>query len=183
MPVWLLDIDGVINAISRKPDTSVWPRDQWATGSAECDGQEWPILWSRPVVDFIREVHESGRAEVRWHTTWQHEATNLAALVGLPAMPVAEASEYADQATHAAHAIADGRPSWWKLAAAERVVRDERRPLIWTDDDIRFELRRYDMDAGMRAHAPVLAISPNQYTGLLRKHLTQIETFIAGGAL
>ena len=45
------------------------------------------------VVDFLIGVHEQDRAEIRWHTTWQHDAQNLANLVGLPTFPIAEAPE------------------------------------------------------------------------------------------
>lgn len=177
-PVWLLDIDGVVNAIG-KGDPSVWPKPQWRHGKAECDGQEWPITWAVPVVDFIRTVHESGRAEIRWHTTWQHEACNLAALVGLPEFAVADAPEFDDQPGHAARAIAAGRPKWWKLPAAERVVRDEGRPLIWTDDDITWDLgRRYDVDTELRAFAPALLIAPDKHTGLTPKRLRMIGDFL-----
>lgn len=180
LPVWLLDIDGVVNAIG-KGDPSVWPKAQWRQGRAEATGQEWPITWAVPVVDFIRDAHESGRVEIRWHTTWQHEACNFAELVGLPVFAVADAPEFEEQA---AHAIAAGTPKWWKLPAAERVVREEQRPLIWTDDDITWSLARYDADARLRTHAPALLISPDQHTGLTPKRLRMIGDFldIHGGA-
>lgn len=179
IPVWLLDVDGVVNSLSKKPDGAIWPKSQWSTGMAQGEDREWPILWAHPVVEFIRMVHESGRAEVRWHTTWQHHATAVEDLVGLPKLAVADAPEEGNQAQYAARAILDGLPIWWKLPAAIRVVRDEQRPLIWTDDDISSELhdRRYDFD-NLRKHAPLLTISPNRYTGLTPKHLRQIASWL-----
>ena len=81
VPVWLLDIDGVLNAAAKKPDRNVWPAADWIEGRAhEAGGAAWRILAARPVVDFIRGVHEEGRAEIRWHTTWQHDAAAVAKL-------------------------------------------------------------------------------------------------------
>lgn len=177
-PVWLLDVDGVVNAIGKTPNTSIWPRDQWSSGTASCQGREWPIMWSKVVVEFIREVHQAGRAEIRWHTTWQHEASNIETLVGLPSLGVADSPEFDNQAQYAARAILDGLPRWWKLPAAIRVVRDEQRPLLWADDDISNELgTRYDL-GNLRQHAPLLTISPNQYTALTPKHLRQIAAWL-----
>ena len=179
IPVWLLDVDGVVNATSKKPDGSIWPKDQWSTGTANGEDREWPILWAQPVVEFIRMVHESGRAEVRWHTTWQHHAAAIEDLVGLPKLAVAEAPEFDNQAQYAARAILNQLPRWWKLPAALRVVEVEQRPLIWTDDDISSELhdRRYDLD-NLRRNAPTLAISPNRFIGLTPKHLRQIASWL-----
>lgn len=180
-PVWLLDIDGVINACTKKPDRNVWSADDWQFGKAKGGDHEWPIWWSRQVVDFIRNVHESDLAEIRWHTTWQKDAAALEALVGLPSFPVADAPEYFESGSaEAAAAIREDRArTWWKLPAAERVVREERRPLIWTDDDITWSLARYDKDAGLRAYAPVLLISPQETLGLTKKQLRQISDFLA----
>ncbi|MEV4756455.1 hypothetical protein AB0J86_15255 [Micromonospora sp. NPDC049559] len=181
-PVWLLDIDGVINAVSRKPDRGVWPADQWITGEANADGVDWPILAARPVVDFIRETHESGRAEIRWHTTWQRDAANLAKLLGLPEFPVQPCPEFAAERQLLAGAAPVG-PTWWKLPAAERVVGDEGRALVWTDDDARWELRDQDRDALSRL-APTLIVAPRTHLGLTRKQLRKIDAFLTeqGGA-
>jgi len=89
-PVWLLDIDGVINAPTapgRKPPLHVWPADDWIDTRVWGHRQRFRICVARPVVDFIREVHESGRAEIRWHTTWQDLANQLGEAVGLPELP------------------------------------------------------------------------------------------------
>ncbi|MBF9129495.1 hypothetical protein I0C86_11020 [Plantactinospora sp. S1510] len=94
-PVWLLDIDGVLNAVTKTPDPNVWPLDQWSRGEASDGETEWPILFARPVADFIRQVHEEGRAEIRWHTTWQQEAGAVGKLLDLPTFPVQPSPEWA----------------------------------------------------------------------------------------
>jgi hypothetical protein len=168
VPVWLLDIDGVLNAISSKPDRTVWPADAWREFDAtdERTNTTWPILAAEPVAAFIRDVHTSGRAEVRWHTTWQESANKVGAELGLPELEVQDAPEFRDEAEHYL--------GWWKLAAALRVIQDEQRPLIWTDDDAtmgRIMPTPYDQ---VRAF-PNLLIAPQQRIGLTRKQLRAID--------
>jgi Swiss Army Knife RNA repair-like protein len=167
-PVILLDVDGVLNAIARKGDPAVWP--EWKSGYARAGDGVWPILWSPAVAAFFREVHASGAAEIRWHTTWQHAAVEIERLLDLPALAVAEAPEYHDR-RFGAMAIREGKPPWWKHPAAERVVLEEKRQLIWLDDDLRWELQRYDTTSLSGA----LLICPKQHIGLTPAHLKMIE--------
>lgn len=180
-PVMLLDIDGVINAITKKPPTFIWPREAWKFGRAVADGKPWPIHWSTTVIEFLTRVHEEGRVEIRWHTTWQYDAQNLADLVGLPTFPVADAPEAPRDGVPNGELIAarmrDGLPAWWKYGAARRVVIEEGRPLLWIDDDITYELPRRDRDT-LADIGPAYFISPDQSTGLIRRHLREIEAFL-----
>ena len=129
-PLWLLDVDGVLNAAHDKPDRSVWPADQWIRFDAEDTrtGESWPRLIAQPVVDFLTEIHRRGLAEIRWHTTWQDEAWAIAEHIGLPHFEVQDAPEF------------DDCEGWWKLPAARREMNDGGRTLLWTDDDIAFDL-------------------------------------------
>lgn len=171
IPVWLLDIDGVVNACSKKPDRNVWPADQWIHTKVTVNSHSWPVLVARPVVEFIRRVYEDGLAEIRWHTTWQHDAAALEKAVDLPHLAVQDCPEYETR-----HEIA----GWFKLPAAERVVMHECRALVWTDDDLTWELRRpagraFEM---LRQAARILTVSPSEQTGLTPKHLHQIGEFL-----
>jgi len=95
VPVWLLDIDGVINAADVEPDVRVWPRDQWIRASARsAHDLEWPLLVARSALDPLRRVHDEHLAEIRWHTTWQSYAVNVGEALGLPRWPVAECPEF-----------------------------------------------------------------------------------------
>lgn len=180
-PVMLLDIDGVLNAITKKPNTNIWPAASWQTGRAVADDFSWPIMWSVEVIKFLTAVHDDGLAEIRWHTTWQHEAQTLADLVGLPTFPVADAPEAPRDDLPNGELIAarirDGLPAWWKYGAARRVVIDERRPLVWVDDDITYELTRQARDT-LAALGPVRFISPDYRTGLTPRHLREINEFL-----
>lgn len=178
-PVWLLDIDGVINAISRKPDRNVWPAHQWARTTANGGGTDWPILVATPVLDFLRRVHTERLAEIWWHTTWQNDAVNLAKALDLPHFPVRPCPEFGARK----QALAGAAPisvckTWWKLPAAELVVGIERRSLVWTDDDAKWELAGHGGAGALNKLAPTLVVSPQTHTGLTPKHLRQIEEFL-----
>lgn len=172
IPVWLLDIDGVVNACTRNPDPTVWPVDRW---KRERVHGFW-ILAAQPVLDFIIRAHGDGRAEIRWHTTWQKDAALIEEAFGLPSLPVQECPEF--ETAHTSE-------RWWKLPAAERVVMEECRALVWTDDDITWSVCGKDAGAlgRMRQAHRVLTISPSDATGLTQKHLRQIAEFLGKESL
>lgn len=187
-PVALLDVDGVLNALTRKPDTNVWPFDSWKSGRAQAgDGRSFLINWATDVVDWINALDDSGRVEFRWHTTWLHDAQNIADLLGLNRFPVADSTPevadgdvygYESQQMHVAR-LREGVPAWWKYGAARRVLEEEQRPLIWMDDDITEQLPRVRRD-NMAANGAVLFLCPDRHTGLTPKHLRQAEQFLDG---
>lgn len=176
-PVWLLDIDGVLNAISAEPDPSIWPAGEWIRAHAMCQGIDWPLLAARPVLDFIRRVHESGRAEIRWHTTWQREAPAAGRALKLPDFPVHPCPEF-DAFLQQLGGAAPSGERWWKLPAADRVIGEEGRSLIWTDDDIGPQLRLYGQDHLILTKPVVLALSPDTRLGLTPEHLAVIDGFL-----
>lgn len=168
-PVWLLDIDGVVNALARGQIFDSFPQDDWAQHVVEADIPNMgtmvlPILVARPVLDFVAEVQQSGRAEVRWHSTWRTAAmTDLGPTLGLPPIPISIAPEWTERP-----------PGWWKLPAARRVRKSGRR-LIWTDDD----LASYQEEtADLAADPDALLISPDPQLGLTQRDLDQITEFL-----
>jgi hypothetical protein len=169
-PLWLLDIDGVVNALMRGPLPDVWPEQEWVqrlviTEIPDRGAMTLPILAARPVLDFVAEVHLSGRAEVRWHSTWRAAAiTAFAPTLGLPtSIPISVAPEWTD------------RPiaQWWKLGAAERAAAGGR-ALVWTDDDLRI----YRDDAARLSADHTLLIGPHSETGLGPDDLERIDRFL-----
>lgn len=137
VPIWLLDIDGVLNAVGgSQVYRNKWGTAPWRRVSMRV-GEEGPFLIrvAEPVIEFVRDVHEKGLAEIRWHTTWRTEAQKLADWLDLPAFPVHQAPEYLFR-----HA----RGTWWKLPGARRVVEEEEHHLLWTDDEIRYEVKPGD---------------------------------------
>lgn len=184
----LLDIDGVVNAVSEELPRHVWPTLVWERAEYAFNGEKFPLLWARPVVEYLTELDLRERVEIRWHTTWQATASEFGALVGLPEFPIAKAGEYmANPSLFAKQQLLARKPNWWKYPAAERVLVEENRPLIWIDDDITWKVPRAYRDA-MAGLGRVLIVSPDQTTGLIRKHFRKIEEFLAdleepGGAL
>ena len=171
-PVWLLDVDGVINVPWRHPQGGPWEREDWRRlRVANTD-----ILVSQPVLDFITRMHEEGLVEVRWHTAWQEHALELGEALGLPVFPVQPSPEWADRTTSV-------RPRegqvWFKLPAAQRVVEQEERALVWTDDDLAYRPTETTRALrAMRKLRPVLTVAPSDRTALTPKHLRQIEAFL-----
>ncbi len=169
-PVWLLDIDGVVNALARGPVAGSWPADQWVQHVVPADipgsgRMVLPIFVARPVLDFVARVVETGAAEVIWHSTWREAAvSDLAPVLGLPVLPISHAPEWTQ------------RPelTWWKLPAARRVIESGRR-LVWTDDDIAVVPEQV---GDLAARPDTLLISPNPYTGLTPADLAAIADFI-----
>jgi hypothetical protein len=190
VPVWLLDIDGVLNAVAAEPDRSVWP--DWQQGSAEAGGASWPIRFSPSVARTIRRLHEQDLVEVRWLTTWRDDANRqLRRLLDLPAFDVVPDAATSDATTatpplaHDAETSSHGaataayRPvegEWWKFAAVRDAVdRLDGRPLIWTDDELDDEP---DAVAWVAKNVrDPLVIAPAPQVGLTPRHLQVIEEF------
>ncbi|MDR6320899.1 hypothetical protein J3R03_005095 [Actinoplanes couchii] len=51
------------------------------------DEYDYRIRYEPRLIDAIRDLHESGRAEVTWCSTWCHEADLLEEAFGLPPLP------------------------------------------------------------------------------------------------
>jgi hypothetical protein len=163
VPVWLLDVDGVVNA--RRP---AWDHP-YAHGNAFVDGVAYRLQWAPTLTRYIKSVHKRQAAEIRWATTWVDHVHQVERLLRLPAFRTAF------RGLGAAPSI--GAPDR-KLAAALHVVEVERRPLIWTDDDaipLGGPQRERLEDAGV----PVLLISPDPYEGLGPQHVEAIDAFLA----
>jgi hypothetical protein len=169
-PVWLLDIDGVVNALARGPVDGSWPAENWVQRVVTADIPNTgrtvlPIFAARPVLDFITRVVASGVADVVWHSTWRAAAvTDLAPTLNLPAIPISIAPEWTQRPER----------TWWKLPAAQRVVASGRR-LVWTDDDI---AALPEQVADLEGRADTLLISPDPNTGLTADHLAAIAQFV-----
>lgn len=179
--------------MSSKPPKHVWPPDAWGTGQVTpADGVSYPMMWSRPVIDWLTGLHDRGDVEIRWHTTWQHEAQLVADLVGLPEFKVHDCPEWEhfnrNGSELASELIKACMPGWWKYPAAERVVTDEGRRLIWVDDDIDYQIRPGARKA-LTALYMLRLVSPADYTGITTKHIKIVDQAIArwkenpGGAL
>jgi hypothetical protein len=183
VPLLLLDVDGVLNAVAWGSDRGTW--GDWRRGTAVADGRSWPIQWSPSVVDAV--LRWQAQADVRWLTTWGHDANRgLRELLGLPELPVA--GTYDEPAgdpdpglagTHAAVTPAardalTGR--WWKFDVVRRLLRETPgRPLVWIDDDLagQQDLRRWVQEA-----TAALLVAPPPRVGLRPQDLAEVDAFL-----
>lgn len=156
-PLWFLDIDGVVNALR--------PRDGLSATKARTSGETWPIHWSAEVVQLINTCHRSGLAEVRWLTTWEQDAhLSLAPAVGLDAF-----SSYDIP-------LDSPRHDWWKADVVADVIGAERRPFVWTDDDLAVEDVAEMID---RLEVDHLLVAPDPDLGLTSADLRTVVNFLS----
>ncbi|MBO4207527.1 hypothetical protein [Micromonospora echinofusca] len=166
VPVWLLDVDGVVNAV--RPGWGAPPRSGVAWSAV--DHYEYRLRWAPALVERIRSLHGSGLVEVRWCSTWCPDATALERLWRFPPL------ERALTVTP----VPPGAHSWpLKLAAAHRMLSAGRR-LVWTDDEA-IPTADPVLDAAVTAGTALL-LRPSPGRGLQPADLSAIETFARGTA-
>ncbi|GAA2370120.1 HAD domain-containing protein [Dactylosporangium salmoneum] len=159
-PVWLLDVDGVINVA--EPAWTGAPR----RGAATAEGVGWPLRWSPRLVKRIRQLHRDGVLEVRWCSTWCAWPEQIARALRMPCLDRA----FGD--------VPDASVA--KLAAARAVLRGGRR-LVWTDDVVVPEPG--DLHDELTAGGRALLIRPDPRHGLTPAHLDAIEAFARADAI
>jgi len=160
-PVWLLDVDGVVNA--NKPG--------WGTpmrrAMAYAEGAGWPMRWAPQLLDRIRHLHTADLVEVRWCTTWCAYADQFERMWRLPELGRA----FTEPLNGIAADVA-------KLAAARAVLNVEGRRLIWTDDTVvPCPTDQADLHAELAADGRALLIRPRLKRGLQPADLDLIEAF------
>ena len=165
-PVLLLDVDGVLNAV--QPDLPAG----WRRGTYN----GFVLSWDPTVTARLRKLHESGRVELQWLTTWTENADRLLAEpMGLPrglrthsrddVLPTGFVGELR------------GIPGWWKLAAARAVADAEPgRRIVWIDDDLAEQAA--DTSEWLAANGQVLVVAPDLVTGLTHAELDRVETWL-----
>ena len=161
-PVLLLDVDGVINAV--QPGWSALARH----ATASTNGQTYRMCWAPDLLDRLRGWHLDGRVELRWATTWCRDADQLERLWDLPAL--ARALDDDDLGS-------PGRIFAAKLNAALAVVEEERRALVWVDDDAipAFGPYRERLD---NAPTGALLLTPRAIHGITSEEADLIEAFL-----
>ncbi|GGL53724.1 hypothetical protein [Planomonospora parontospora] len=158
-PVWLLDVDGVINA--SRPGWGAAPR----SGTAYSGSNAYRMRWAPALLDRVRALHRAGDVEIRWCSTWCPDADQMERLFALPRLARAWSGHLSADAAAAA-----------ELAAARDVLARGRR-LIWTDDvEVPTSGPVHDeLTGGGRA----LLIAPSPGRGLQPGHMAAIEAFIS----
>ena len=162
-PVWLLDVDGVLNVA--RPGWGAPPRN----GIAHFGGVEFHMRWAPALVAEIIRLHRSDQVEVRWATTWANHITQVEGLLRLPSFPVAFNTPEDDPAVKA--------PAL-KLETALDILEREARPLIWTDDDAIPHAPAL-LNRLAAPGIPVLLVRTDPRVGLQPEDLAAIEQFLA----
>lgn len=166
IPVWLLDVDGTLNAFAGGGPDLGW-------GDTRVDRVQgpttlWTLRWAPPLLDRIRALLDAGLVEIRWCTTWTEQVRILEELLDLPALPVEVIPGPGELNQDA------------KIAAALAVLAAGR-PLVWADDNAIPEPGEAGWDDAFEAPgAPRLFITPEPTHGLQPEHLDAIERFLAG---
>ena len=181
-PMWLIDFDGVVNALSRRGGRSFW--DDWRTAAVphpegeltrRGDVVQLPLLWSRTVVDTIAHAANSG-IDVRWLSTWREHTRLLPPVLhGLPDLPWLDENildpDAADDLDPRDRMVSGP----WKVAVAKAAVPDDA-PLLWTEDELRVDMLS---EAWRRSRsASTTYIRPNPLTGLIRRDIAAIRAWI-----
>lgn len=165
-PVLLLDVDGVLNAL--EPELP----ENWRRGTFH----GFVLSWDPTVTARLRELHESGRVELQWLTTWTERADQLLAEpMGLPR----------GLHTHLRDGVEStgfggrwgGEAGWWKLDAARAVAEAEPgRRIVWIDDDLAH--RADDTGEWLAANGHVLVVAPDYIRGLTHAELDRVEAWL-----
>ncbi|MCX5066744.1 hypothetical protein OOJ91_12895 [Micromonospora lupini] len=158
-PVWLLDVDGVVNA--REPGWSAAARE----GTAYYSGVDYILRWAPALIERIEALHLAGTVEVRWCSTWCAYVDQLERLWSLPELGRAFTEDINGYAAILA-----------KIAAARRVIAEGRR-LVWTDDDVVPMPNDGPLHGELTADGRALLIRPDHRVGLQPEHLDAIEAF------
>lgn len=172
VPVWFLDVDGVLNAITRKKAPDFMRGQATPTPS---DPFKYTITWHPDIIRRINSLIDEGVVDVRWLTTWGSAANHeLRELIGINELEVAgEPPLYAAGGYVGPNSAPGG---WWKFT----VVRDFREnnpdtPIIWTDDDLRHEREASEW---VTQDGNTLAVAPDERHALLMTDLDKIEAFV-----
>ena len=166
-PILLLDVDGVLNAIRRDLP------EGWQRGTY--DGYQ--LSWDPSVIARLRELHESGRVELQWLTTWTERADELLAdPMGLPRGLRTHSRD--GETPTGFEGERRGVSGWWKLGAAQAVALDEPdRRIVWIDDDLAEPAE--DTSTWLAANDRVLVVAPDWEKGLTHAELDRVEAWLA----
>lgn len=157
-PVMLLDVDGVLNALSHQQQyRAIW---------VPARDREWKIRYSIKVIDRITALSE--QVDIKWCTTWEMDAVHsLAPYLKLPEFGIVEKFGTYDKDSW--DCLDDG---WWKYTRFVKECRDGKR-VVWLDDDISDAILQQFPES-----EDELLIRPNSNSGLTLKDLDRIEAWV-----
>lgn len=176
----LIDVDGVINALSHHPEkkwgwTPSSIRRKWIMG--------YPIRWSSDFLESLTRLHEQEDVEIFWLTTWLDEAVNE-----LSHHAEFEAGKVWTVLGHEPYQrenpFSRGKPGlpqnvndWWKLDAAQEHFVARQNRFVWIDDDLKDNGPARDWASSLQAGSNLL-VAPDPLTGVDRALFESIVEWI-----
>lgn len=147
-PYLLIDIDGVLNPLTRGTKPAGFKRHELAGYDVWLNQQHG--AWLKALGTWFDLV---------WATTWEHEARLIATVLSLPLdMPVIEFDR-------------DSQDETWKLNDVRHFVGD--RPFAWIDDDLWSDA----LDWAEERSSPTLLVRVAPHRGLTQSHVERLEVF------
>jgi hypothetical protein len=161
----LLDVDGVVLPLDC-PDSPQVEGVRFAQVGGPFGG--WlPHCWYCPeVVERLKQWASDGLVELRWLTSWKHEANEmLGPTLGLGPF------EYA----------IEGDGEWPKAGHVAHVLETTDRRVVWFDDEIGARVAGGECPdfEGQYGHR-VRTVTPARNVGLLPAHLDALEGWLTG---
>ncbi|MGW5154288.1 HAD domain-containing protein [Nonomuraea wenchangensis] len=152
-PLLLLDVDGVLNPIGRRPPG-------YRRYRCVVDGETYVVRLDPRHGRQLLDLAEATGAELAWATTWEEHANDwIAPRIGLPSLPVV--------AVNAPTTPVSGHGEMFKTPAVAAYA--GRRPFVWFDDQVWAEDEEY-----LRVHQGVddfLLVHVDPAHGLTSGHL------------
>lgn len=173
-PVWFLDVDGVINVVSKIGNEHYSRFPRWE----EVEVAGYKIRYSPDLVEFINNI--SARVDVRMLTTWKNASVELLApAIGLKNFPVEDSvgTWSANGSFNGGHHLPENR--WWKLNCILNHIETRKSDFIWSDDDLYPQVRNYARRMADFEGLETCLITPHLTLGLEPVHLERIEKFVA----
>lgn len=160
-PVWLLDIDGVLNT----HPTRAAQRNVVRTPT-----DDWTIDWNPAIIEVIKDVYARDVVDLVWLTTWEPEIHLISPLFDMPFLPCGH------QVLHTVSTKFPNAPvTDWSKRLVFNHYRSLGHPVVWTDDSA-IDVREVNDTVG--SLDDVLFIRPNYRIGLTPEHLVLIMSFI-----
>ncbi len=162
--IWLLDLDGVINVIAKKPRDG-WGDYAYTAARADTGGIAFKICYSPTFVRLLNLLHAKNVVSFGYLTTWEDAGhRQFAPAVGLDVGRWVAGFDYA------------AGTSWWKLLAAKKLAGSTDATgelLIWTDDDIKHQVEPEEMPELLPRDRSIV-ICPDETKGLTPEEFESI---------
>lgn len=178
------DVDGVFNAMPRKSTRltdSGWSEDSWESRVIN----DYLITWSSELVDEVNKLSRLENVEVKWLTTWCHEAPAYIA----PELDIETGADWpvlGDRANVYEYGPASFRYTsggygyWWKapqiIADVDRTEPDR---VVWVDDHLPlFYKDNVASWAWSMGDERLLTVAPVPELGISRAEMDSIFEFV-----